>query len=122
VSEIAVGTLDEFADGEHRVLALGAAEVGVFRRGAELFAYENRCPHYGGPVCQGKIFRRVEEPLAPDGTTGQLRFGGAEHIVCPWHGFEFDLRTGAHPGDSRYRLRRVAVRIEGDAVLLQMPG
>jgi nitrite reductase/ring-hydroxylating ferredoxin subunit len=33
-----------------------------------------------------------------------LRFGSTPQIVCPWHGFEFDVATGRHPGDARYRL------------------
>ena len=31
------------------------SEIGVFRLGDEFFAYENKCPHLEGPVCQGKI-------------------------------------------------------------------
>jgi nitrite reductase/ring-hydroxylating ferredoxin subunit len=37
------------------------------------------------------------------------------NIVCPWHGYEFDLRTGRHPGNPSARLRRVEIRLrDGD--------
>src|SRR5689334_12754384 len=45
MNEIAIGDLSEFADQDHRILAVGALEVGIFRRGKKLYAYENRCPH-----------------------------------------------------------------------------
>ena len=40
------------------------------------------------------------------------------NIICPWHGFEFDIRTGQHPIDKRAKLRRVAVTVvDGDVYL-----
>lgn len=122
MSEIVIGAFSEFADGDYRVLAVGDIEVGVFRRGERLVAYENRCPHYGGPVCQGKIFNRVEEILMPDQTSLGLRFTKDQHVVCPWHGYEFNLDTGCHPGDRNIRLRPVPVRIEDDRVYVSIPG
>lgn len=122
MSEIVIGAFSEFADGDYRVLAVGDIEVGVFRRGARLVAYENRCPHYGGPVCQGKIFNRVEEILMPDQTSQGLRFTKDQHVVCPWHGYEFNLDTGHHPGDRNVRLRPFPVRVEDDRVYVSIPG
>ena len=94
MNEIMVGELSEFADGGYRVLRVDAFEFGVFRQGDRLVAYENYCPHDGGPVCQGKVIPRVEEELAPDQTSRGLRFSGKKNIVCPWHGWEFDIKTG----------------------------
>ncbi len=119
---IKVGSIEEFPDGECRVLSVDGLEVGVFRQGERLVAYQNVCPHYGGPVCQGKIFNRVEEVIAPDQTSRGLRFGGQRHIVCPWHGYEFDLESGAHPGDPDMRLTRIAIEVRDDAVYLEARG
>ena len=58
--------LTDIADGDYRVFALEAIEVGIFRAGSKVLAYENVCPHAGGPVCQGKIFNQVEEVITPD--------------------------------------------------------
>jgi nitrite reductase/ring-hydroxylating ferredoxin subunit len=121
MSEVMVGALGDFADGDYRVLAIGEFEVGIFRRGERLVAYENRCPHYGGPVCQGKLFNKVEEVLMPDMTSRGLRFTADQHVVCPWHGYEFNLDTGRHPGDARMRLRPVPLRIAEERVLVQVP-
>ncbi len=91
MNEILVGELSEFAENGYRVLRVDAFEFGIFRQGDRLVAYENHCPHDGGPVCQGKVIPRVEEELAPDQTSRGLRFSERHNIVCPWHGWEFDI-------------------------------
>ena len=63
MNEIMVGELSEFAEGDYRVLRVDAFEFGVFRQGDRVVAYENYCPHDGGPVCQGKVIPRVKEEL-----------------------------------------------------------
>jgi nitrite reductase/ring-hydroxylating ferredoxin subunit len=122
MSEVEIGDLKSFPDNDYRIVAVDGIEVGIFRRGKTLYAYENRCPHYGGPVCQGKILHRVEERLGPDKTSRGLRFAAEEHIICPWHGVEFDLKTGRNSGHARYRLRPIPVKVRGGAVFLDIPG
>ena len=74
-------------------------EVGVFRIGGEFYAWHNRCAHRAGPVCQGRIMKRVLEPVAGDKTMRTQEYDEAEsHIVCPWHGYEFSIKTGYSPG------------------------
>ena len=121
MTEILVGPSSELADGDYRVVAVGALEVGIFRLGDRLVAYENRCPHSGGPVCQGRLFNRVEEIIMPDQTSRGLRFARDMHVVCPWHGYEFGLETGRHPGDPRVRLRPIPVRVVNDAIYIDTP-
>ena len=89
MTEIMVGACGDLADGDHRIVAVGELEVGIFRLGDRFVAYENRCPHHGGPVCQGRLFNRVEEIIMPDQTSRGLRFGKDRHVVCPWHGYAF---------------------------------
>jgi len=120
MAKIKVASLSELSDGDHRVIAIGKFEVGLFKRGGRLVAWENVCPHFGGPVCQGKVFNRVVELLNPDQTSQGLEFTTDQHIVCPWHGYEFNLDTGVHPGDPQVRLNPVPVRVEGDAVYIDV--
>ena len=121
MNEIMVGELSEFAEGGYRVLRVDSFEFGVFRQGDRLIAYENHCPHDGGPVCQGKVIPRVEEELAPDQSSRGLRFSGKRNIVCPWHGWEFDIESGRHCGDPKYRLRPVDVRVRDQRVYVSVP-
>ena len=73
MEEVAVGQLADIADGDYRIFELEKIEVGIFRTGSKVLAYENVCPHAGGPVCQGKIFKQVEEVIAPDKTSARAR-------------------------------------------------
>jgi nitrite reductase/ring-hydroxylating ferredoxin subunit len=121
MSEVLVGELAQIADGDHRVYRVGALEVGIFRQGETIHAWENRCPHAGGPVCQGKIFRKVEEALAADRKSLGLHFSATPQIVCPWHGYEFDVATGHHPGDPRYRLKPVDATVRDGRIYVRAP-
>jgi nitrite reductase/ring-hydroxylating ferredoxin subunit len=96
------------ADG---VLAtVAGVEVGVFRVKGRLVAYENRCRHQGGPVCTGSVLGKLEAVLGPGGTIVEERFSEDElHLVCPWHGWEYDLATGECTVDRKLRLRRFEV-------------
>ena len=121
MSEVAVAALEDIAEGDHRIYRIGELEVGVFRQDGKVYAWENRCPHAGGPVCQGKIFRRVEELLDAGKRSLGLRFSQKPQIVCPWHGFEFDVATGRHPGDPKMRLRAVPVAVRDGQIYVRAP-
>ena len=97
------------ADG---VLAtVAGVEVGVFRVRGRLVAYENRCRHQGGPVCTGAIMGKLEAVLGPGGTIVEERFSEDElHLVCPWHGWEYDLATGECAANRSIHLRAFDVR------------
>jgi nitrite reductase/ring-hydroxylating ferredoxin subunit len=114
--DVRVGEAADFTDPGRKVVDVGSLEVGVFRLGNDFYAYENRCPHLDGPVCQGKILPLALEAVADDGTSSGRVFSKTQmNVICPWHGFEFDIRTGAHPTNPKVRLRRIPVRvIDGD--------
>jgi nitrite reductase/ring-hydroxylating ferredoxin subunit len=120
--KVSIGSVSDFADPGRKVVAVDRFEVGIFKLDGEFFAYLNHCPHMGGPVCQGKMIAKVEEIIAEDRTSRGMAFSRTRmHVVCPWHGYEFDIRTGVHPGNSRARLRRIPVAILGDDVIIDCP-
>ncbi len=91
----------------------GPVALGVFRFGGRLYAWENRCAHQGGPACQGRIVSRVRERLDDEQRSLGLRFDeDTLHVVCPWHGFEYDVTTGRHPGRPDLALRSFPVTEE----------
>jgi nitrite reductase/ring-hydroxylating ferredoxin subunit len=115
--EYSVGTLAEFADGDRRVVKCGEAEIGVFRVDGQFYAWHNVCAHLGGPVCQGRIMRKVIEPTDAEQRTRTLEYDESQrHIVCPWHGYEFSLKTGRHPGHAHLRLRKATVKLRDGEV------
>jgi nitrite reductase/ring-hydroxylating ferredoxin subunit len=98
---------DELNDGDRRVVSCDGVEVGVFKVDGQFVAWHNECPHRQGPVCQGRIYQRVLEPIAGDGTVRALAYDErVTNIVCSWHGYEFDLKTGVNQGSDKIRLRQ----------------
>ncbi|MFI5011364.1 MAG: Rieske (2Fe-2S) protein [Hyphomicrobiales bacterium] len=85
-----VAPLDELPPGSRKRVTVKGRPIAIFNVGGELFALVDRCPHRGGSLCEGKLTGLVEsaEP-------GQYEFSRPGEILrCPWHGWEFDIRTG----------------------------
>ncbi len=122
MTEMYIGKVSDFPDPGRKVYDVEGVEFGVFRLGDEFHAYLNICPHIDGPVCQGKILPRVVEDVKDDKTSdGRVFSKSIINITCPWHGMEFDIRTGQHPYDKRYRLKKLNVRVAQDQLYVEFP-
>jgi nitrite reductase/ring-hydroxylating ferredoxin subunit len=120
--EVNVGPASEIKDPGRKLIGFENFEVAVFKLGGEFFAYLNHCPHMGGPACQGKMIAKVDEVIAEDRTSKGMAFSKTKlHVVCPWHGFEFDIRTGIHPGNPKARLRKIKVAVSDGDVIVTVP-
>ena len=109
--------LSEFNDGDRRIVFVNDLEIGVFRQDGQFYAYSNTCLHQGGPACEGLIIAKVEERILADQTSRGMYFSEQEtHFVCPWHGYEYDIKTGECVSDRRLKLRRYKVVQKGDDV------
>jgi nitrite reductase/ring-hydroxylating ferredoxin subunit len=114
-----VGTVDEIPPGSRKVIVVNGREIGVFNVNGEYFAVLNRCPHQGGPLCSG---RQTGFLVAP--TPGDYQFTRPGEVIrCPWHGWEFDLRTGQSWCEpARVRVRRYDVSVQsGDTLVAETP-
>jgi len=119
VTEVFVAKLSELPDGERRIVTHGKVEIGGVHWQGGFYAYRNLCAHQGGPACEGVIMHKVEDVLAPDRTWHGQKFSSEEvHFVCPWHGYEFELRTGECVGDRRLRLKKFDVVRRGDDIFV----
>jgi nitrite reductase/ring-hydroxylating ferredoxin subunit len=115
------GRSDAIPTNGRLVVDIGDATVGIFRVNGRLIAYENSCPHMGGPVCQGLIIPAVRELIDERRVSTGYAFDESEmRIVCPWHGYEFAIETGAHPAKASIRLRRVDVEETGGDVYVTL--
>src|SRR5690242_1236078 len=97
-----VGEIEDFPEGKPKIVQLAGREVGVTRWRGEVFALRNICPHQYGPVCGGYAM-----PMVVGDVNGVLEVDDDRLVmVCPWHGWEFDARTGAAAwGKSHYKLK-----------------
>lgn len=99
-----LGPVEAIPHGEGRNFRLpDGREVAVFRaRSGELFATQARCSHRGGPLADGLI--------------------GAGKVVCPFHGYAFDLITGEPVMHSCPALATYAVEVDGAGMLVLETG
>jgi nitrite reductase/ring-hydroxylating ferredoxin subunit len=104
-----VGTVDEIPPGGRKIVEVAGRSIGVFNVGGEFFALRNSCPHQGGPLCQGPL-----SGFVTSSGPGDYRYDRPGEILrCPWHGWEYDVRTGQSWVDPRkVRARRYDVSLE----------
>jgi 3-phenylpropionate/trans-cinnamate dioxygenase ferredoxin subunit len=105
-----VAPVEALLPGTRAILEIEGREVGIFNVGGRYFAFRNRCPHLGGPLCGGKVLDLVISSEGP----GDIRLEPTSPmLVCPWHGWEFDLSSGQSYCDPhRWRARRYQVNVE----------
>jgi pyruvate oxidase len=96
-----VAAIDELPAGRVMTVTAGTHSLALTHIDGEFTAMEKKCPHQGGPLGEGSI---------EVGEDGQC------WLRCPWHGWDFDPRTGRSPGghaDSGQHLYPVEVREDG---------
>lgn len=104
-----VAEAGEIPPGGRKIVEVEGLSIGVFHVNGEYFALLNWCPHQAARLCDGKLWSALEGATPGDYQTSR----DGEIIACPWHGWEFDLRTGLSWCDpERLRVRAYDVRVE----------
>ena len=96
-----VADVDEVLSGRVKTVTAGTHSMALTHIDGEYAAMDNRCPHQGGPLGEGSI---------EIGNDGQC------WLRCPWHGWDFDPKTGLPPdghADAGQKLYPVEVREDG---------
>ena len=113
-----VATVDQIPPGARMLVTIDGREIGIFNVGGEFFGIGNRCPHNGASLCRGRSVGLVE---ASEPGSYQLSRRG-ELVRCPWHGWEFDLRTGKSWCEpDRTRVRSYDLKVEPGSVFTEGP-
>lgn len=119
MTELFVTKASRMKDGDRLIVKGERGEIGVFFQGGAWFAYSNTCLHSGGPACEGLVMPLVVDIIAEDKTYKGQTFDESElHFICPWHGWEYDLKTGECVGDRRRKLRKYEVVQRGDDIFV----
>ena len=113
-----VAAVGEIPPGGRKLVTVRGREIGVFNVDGEFYALVNRCPHQGAALCTGTVVSRLEAPLP-----GEYRLSQPGTMLrCPWHCWEFDIRTGqswCDPND--IKARTYAVTVEPGEALAKGP-
>jgi nitrite reductase/ring-hydroxylating ferredoxin subunit len=95
-----VADTTEIAPGEGKVVDADGKSLAVFNCDGAFYAIDNTCLHRGGPLGEGEL----------EGTT----------VTCPWHGWQWDVKTGANAMNASVRVGCYPVRVEGTSVLVEL--
>ena len=79
---------------------INGREIAIFKVGEKVYAVDHICPHAGGPIAEGSL--------------------NLDMAMCPWHGWEFNVRTGECSFNSEIKLTCFEVREEGDDVYVKV--
>jgi nitrite reductase (NADH) small subunit len=106
--------LAELPPGTSTTVKAFGTTVAVFNVEGQVFALSNHCPHRGGPLCHGRISGAVL-PSQPY----EYRYGREGRVlICPWHGWEFDIESGRTIFDPAVRVKIYEARIEEGEIVL----
>jgi len=113
-----VASVDEIPPGKRKLVDANGRAIVVFNLDGEFYALNNRCPHRGGSLAHG-----IQTGLVESKEPGQYCYSSlGEMVKCPWHGWEFDIRTGkswCDPG--RVRVRQYPVAVKSGTELVEGP-
>jgi nitrite reductase/ring-hydroxylating ferredoxin subunit len=105
--KVIVSRVEDFAPNTRKIVEVGGREIGVFRIGGRFYGVRNRCPHQGGPLCEGRTV-----PLIVSDEPGLVEERDAMLIMCPWHGWQYDMETGKAYAPNDPKVKAYAVSVE----------
>ncbi len=98
---VKVAKTNEIKEGECRTVECNGGQIAVFNINGEFFAIDNICPHKGGPLGDGTLDDDV--------------------VTCPWHGWKFSVKTGVSPVFPTAKVRKYAVKVDGEDIFVDVP-
>ena len=115
--ECFVAKASELKDGDRRIVIAGKNEIGVFcTRAAPITPTATTASMPAARPARALLINQVVDVIAPDRTYQGQTFSDEMHFVCPWHGYEYDLKTGECVGDRKLKLRKFDVVRRGDDI------
>jgi nitrite reductase/ring-hydroxylating ferredoxin subunit len=98
---VKVATTDEMAEQPVRCVEVDGSKIALFDVQGEIFALSDTCTHRGGPLSEGELA----------GTT----------VTCPWHGAQFDVRTGGVLGPpAATGVKSYPVKVTGKDIVIEI--
>lgn len=98
---IAVAQVDDIEEGKIKAAEVEGKKLIVCRYEGEIYVLDGVCSHAGGPLCRGEL----DEGL----------------VVCPWHGWEYDVKTGLCEIEPTLQQEVFKVKIADGEVLALLP-
>jgi nitrite reductase/ring-hydroxylating ferredoxin subunit len=98
---VKLASLADVAPGQSLEVEHGGRIYAIFNIDGVISAIDGICPHQGGPLADGEVRGTV--------------------VTCPWHGWQFDLRSGQPLYGGRTRQPVFDVKLDGEDILVAVP-
>ena len=97
---VKVAAASDITPGSAKKVELNGTEIAIFNLDGQFQAMDEMCPHRGGPLSEGSV----------DGNV----------VTCPFHGWQFDVTTGACLTNPAARQNKYQVKVEGNDILISL--
>ena len=101
MARVRVGSSADVTVGQARVVDAAGKTIALFNVDGTYFALDNTCAHRGGPLGEGDL----------DGTV----------VACPWHGWRWDVTTGANANNPAIKVPCFPVTVEQGEIFVELP-
>ena len=98
---VLIGQAADIPVGEGRVVEAEGKTLALFNVDGAFYALDNDCVHRGGPLGEGDL----------DGTV----------VVCPWHAWRWDVKTGANVNNPALKMPCFPVSVDDGRVFVELP-
>lgn len=98
---VKVAETNDLMDGSGKVVKVDGRSIAIFRVKEQYYALANACIHRGGPLGEGSL-------------SGSM-------VTCPWHGWKFDVRTGAFTVIPTLKIPSYKVTEQNGSVMVEIP-
>ena len=99
---IKVCSLSELPNNSQKIVPLGLHKIALFHFNNEISAIANACLHKAGPLGLGLVENKYD----------------GFYVTCPWHGWEYNIKTGSAPPGYKDQQAVFEVKMEGDDILI----
>jgi nitrite reductase/ring-hydroxylating ferredoxin subunit len=97
---VRVAAASELQPGQSKVVEIDGRQIALFNVGGSFYAIDNACLHLGGPLGEGYL--------------------EGENVICPWHGWTYNVTTGLCPINPNMSVKTYPVKLEGPEIHLDL--
>ncbi|MBI4249649.1 MAG: Rieske 2Fe-2S domain-containing protein [Elusimicrobia bacterium] len=90
----------EIPIGAGKTVEMEGKRIALFNMEGKFYAVDDACLHKGGPLGEGSLEGSV--------------------VTCPWHGWQYDVKTGVNTRNSKIQVKAYAVKLDGEDLLIQV--
>ena len=97
---VTAAKVKDVKEGEGKTVSVKGHEIALFNVGGKFHATDNTCAHRGGPLGEGML----------DGDV----------VTCPWHGWEYNVKTGSSPVNPSVCVKTFKTQVVGDEIQVEV--